>query len=50
MEAARALRVGWRGGTLAGDPVLASWRQGLGLEHHDRAADAPGKGSGGGAH
>jgi hypothetical protein len=28
----------------------ASQQQGLGLENHDRVADAPGKGSGGGAH
>jgi hypothetical protein len=38
------------GGALAGGPVVASRRQGLGLEHHDYAADAPGKESGGGAH
>jgi hypothetical protein len=28
----------------------ASRQQGLGFENHDRAADAPGKGSGGEAH
>jgi hypothetical protein len=30
--------------------VAASRRHGLGLEHHDYAADAPGKESGGRAH
>jgi hypothetical protein len=30
--------------------MAASRRQGLGLEHHDYAADAPVKESGGGAH
>jgi hypothetical protein len=35
---------------LAGGPEAASRRQGLGLEHHDYAADASDKKSGGGAH
>jgi hypothetical protein len=43
-------RVGRRGGALAGGLVTTSRRQSLGLEHHGRAADAPGKGSGGCAH
>jgi hypothetical protein len=44
------LRAGRRGGALAGGPVVASRWQGIGLEHHGRAADTSGKGSGGGAH
>jgi hypothetical protein len=43
-------RVGRRGGALIDGPVTASRRQGLGLKHHGRAADASSKGSGGRAH
>jgi hypothetical protein len=46
----RGPRAGRRGGTLASSPVTASRWHGLGLEHHDYAADAPGKESGGRAH
>jgi hypothetical protein len=33
------------GDALAGGPVVASERQGLGLKHHGRAADAPARGA-----
>jgi hypothetical protein len=48
VDAARSLRAHWcgrrtRGGVLTGGPVAASRWQGLGFEHHDYAADPPGK-------